>query len=717
MSEADHRRLWILAGSRPWTVTTARAHLAGGDTFWISDAVPPDMTGSAAVQARRLLGCEIDVLVFDAYAGFDPEAFGAAVGAVRGGGRVVLLTPPLARWPDFVDPEHLRIAVHPYGAADVSGRYLRRLVALVRADSALRLVTEGAALPAPEPLAPAAVSANGPCRGADQAAAVAAVCAVAHGHRHRPLVLTSDRGRGKSAALGIAAAQLMSGGALHIVVTAPRRAAVDALFDHAARLLPGARRERATLSWGGSRLEFVAPDALLLHPSPAALLLVDEAAAIPTPLLERMLAHHARIVFATTVHGYEGTGRGFAVRFHGVLARRTPGWRALRLEMPIRWAAHDPVERFVFRALLLDAAPADDAVVVAAQACVVERLDRDRLAADEATLAQLFGLLVLAHYRTSPLDLRHLLDGPNVTVWAVRCGATVVATALTVREGGFDPALARAIYEGRRRPRGHLIAQSLAVHSGFEAAPRLVGERVMRVAVHPARQRQGVGTRLLGAIADWAQDEGCDYVGASFGASAELMAFWRRLEMLPLRLGMTREAASGTHSVIVMRPLSAAGAACYGAIRRRFCGQLPTFVSEVVPDVDAELAAALLQDTPASAAECSAVLDAQDWRDVMSFAFGRRGYETCLVALRKLVTALLGDGSLAQRLPPDAYALLFDKVVRRSGWAALAAGHGLAGRAAAEAALRGALRPLLAGLQQPVVVEESARYDDGAVAL
>ena len=75
MSEADHRRLWILAGSRPWTVTTARAHLAGGDTFWISDAVPPDMTGSAAMQARRLLGCEIGVLVCDAYGGFDPEAF------------------------------------------------------------------------------------------------------------------------------------------------------------------------------------------------------------------------------------------------------------------------------------------------------------------------------------------------------------------------------------------------------------------------------------------------------------------------------------------------------------------------------------------------------------------------------------------------------------------------------------------------------------------
>ncbi|MFP3345534.1 tRNA(Met) cytidine acetyltransferase, partial [Halomonas sp. SIMBA_159] len=80
---------------------------------------------------------------------------------------------------------------------------------------------------------------------------------------------------------------------------------------------------------------------------------VDEAAAIPAPMLQKMLSSYSRVVFASTIHGYEGTGRGFAIKFTSVLDAMTPQWRACSMTSPIRWAAGDPLERWLFETLLL----------------------------------------------------------------------------------------------------------------------------------------------------------------------------------------------------------------------------------------------------------------------------------------------------------------------------------------------------------------------------
>jgi tRNA(Met) cytidine acetyltransferase len=171
---------------------------------------------------------------------------------------LLLLTPPLAVWPRFNDPEHARIVTAPYRVTEVTGRFLQRFVKILGEAPGIVVVEQGKPLPSFVPeSAGSPVEALGPasedfgCRTDDQRRAVVALIKVMTGQRWRPVVLTSDRGRGKSAALGIAAAYLLQQGAKRILVTGPRLDAVTPVFAHAQRLLPQARASRARLQFRG----------------------------------------------------------------------------------------------------------------------------------------------------------------------------------------------------------------------------------------------------------------------------------------------------------------------------------------------------------------------------------------------------------------------------------------------------------------------------------
>ncbi len=55
-----------------------------------------------------------------------------------------------------------------------------------------------------------------------------------------------------------------------------------------------------------------------------------------------------RALLTTTVQGYEGTGRGFLLKFCATLG----DWHHLTLTDPIRWATDDPLERVMDNAML-----------------------------------------------------------------------------------------------------------------------------------------------------------------------------------------------------------------------------------------------------------------------------------------------------------------------------------------------------------------------------
>lgn len=698
------RRVLLLAGARDWVRAGADEILAAVgqpvESAWLGAEAPAGMTAVVAGKVSRLLGQELRLLVVDAYAGFDPDAVGAAIGALVGGGLLVLLTPPLARWERYPDPEHARIAVAPHGPEAVTGRFLRRLARLLAEappEEVYRVEQDRPLPPLPGTLAAPPPAALPPYASEEQRQAVEVLLRVATGRVRRPVVLIADRGRGKSAALGLAAARLLAAGTMRIALTGPRLEAVRAVFEHAVRQLPQARLRPGQLESGQGKLWFVPPDALASERPAADLLLVDEAAAIPVPLLLRLLQHYPRVAFTTTVHGYEGTGRGFLLRFLRALAARTPERRLLRLETPVRWAPHDPLERLSFRLLLLDAEAAPDRAAAAARpdSIRLEWLDRDALVEDEALLSELFGLLLQAHYRTRPFDLRHLLDGPNVEILVQRQGPHVVGAALLALEGGLQPALAAAVQRGERRLRGHLLPQSLAFHLGLAEGAALRCVRIMRLAVHPACRQRGLGRSLLAAVAARAKAGGWDAVGSSFGGDAELLRFWQRCGFQPVRVGMTRGSRSGEHALLVLQALSPLGQSLLASARRQFLRDLPAQLAQPLRDLDPELAVLLLPDDATAAA-----LDADDCRQLVAFAHGRRSYGDSLGALQRLVLAAgaaLAGLSAAQRR------LLLAKVMQGRDWSEVAELGSWPGRAAAEEALRQAVRQLLqqGGLSPP----------------
>ncbi|MUV61267.1 tRNA(Met) cytidine acetyltransferase TmcA domain-containing protein, partial [Halobacterium sp. CBA1126] len=135
---ADERRVLVLAGERAACLSAAERVL---------DELPLPLTGTTLVSTRDALACERvgprnadellgttrDAVVFDAHEDCRPNALGRVVGAVDGGGLLLLLAPPLDEWPARRDAFDEGLAVPPFDVADVAGRFRRRLVDTLRA--------------------------------------------------------------------------------------------------------------------------------------------------------------------------------------------------------------------------------------------------------------------------------------------------------------------------------------------------------------------------------------------------------------------------------------------------------------------------------------------------------------------------------------------------------------------------------------------------------
>jgi len=616
---------------------------------------------------------------------------GAISGSVIGGGILILLLPAITSLPKFDDPNKVTMAIWPHSTTEVGNRFLQRLANLINSSTDIALVDQyhdnqpGSRTKDYSQTPTEGYLQNNACITRDQVLAFEAIQHVADGHRHRPLVLTANRGRGKSAVLGIAAARLLAVPGHQLLITGPRLSATNIVFKHVQALINNGEYAPGKFVVGDSSLQYIAADKLCKQLPACRLLFVDEAAAIPTPMLETMVRHYSRVVFATTTYGYEGTGLGFTLRFTEKLNQLTPGWRQLEMQLPVRWAPNDPVENFLFESLCLDAAPHLDCQLTLQDDIAIEKIDRDTLINDNKLLSEIFGLLILAHYQTQPRDLRYLLDGINLDIFVATHKRHVIGAAIVAHEGGLDDKTAGAVYRGERRVQGHMLAQTLESSIGIQNASLQRYWRIMRIAVHPECRHQGIGSRLLKSIELQAKQQHVDMIGSIFGASREVLSFWKSNNFTPVQVGLKQNASHGTNSITLLKSVSQPGTHIYQQAAAKFPHEFVFHLAERLQSLDSDTVTQVFYMVSSNG---KLSLTTRDWQEIKNYSESLLKYERVAFAVYSLVTQLVLLLDIRQLLDAQAIKLLVTKVVQRKPWAEVVKETELSGRQQAEQILR-----------------------------
>jgi len=540
--------------------------------------------------SNRLLGTTYQGLVLDLTKDLKPNDVGRLVEVAEGGSLVVLLVPKWEEWdtlktlfkmnlcvPQYPEPRHVfitwfkrKIMEHPSHVWDADeGRVIKQ-----ETFESPPYVPRTPEIPEkgqfPRKLYTVALT-------QDQVNVIKYFeWMLGRKKRHRVLIVTADRGRGKSGAVGIGLAGFVhvfpksKNAFVRVIVTSSEPLGVQTLFKLLIKAsqtigMKTKRIEKKGMIYEvhgeGWSVEYWPP--LIAAEKNADLVVVDEAAGIPVPVLHKIWRNHKRSVFATTIHGYEGAGRGFNVRFLPVLKRdKETELKHVTMDEPIRYAKGDPVERWLYDVLLLDAEPAkldkEDKRAIEEGRLKYLRLDPQWLFSKEGeeTLRQLFGIYVLAHYRNEPDDLGMIADAPHHSVRAVATETGKVVGALQLAEEGPIPDdMVVDLLRGGKIP-GNIIPDRFLKHLRVTDFANTRGWRIVRIATHPDVQGMGIGTFGLRNVSEEARERNYDWVASGFGVTEQLLKFWIRSGFLPVHMSPDRNPTSGEFTILVTKPLN-----------------------------------------------------------------------------------------------------------------------------------------------------------------
>ncbi|KAG0150887.1 hypothetical protein CROQUDRAFT_651719 [Cronartium quercuum f. sp. fusiforme G11] len=382
------------------------------------------------------------------------------------------------------------------------------------------------------------------------------------------VALTAARGRGKSAALGMAITAAVAHSYSNIFVTSPSPENLKTVFEFIFKGLDAVGYEEhldydihqsTNPEWNNcvvridifrqhrQTIQYIEPkDYKVL--GQAELVVIDEAAAIPIGLVKNLVGPYL-VFMASTINGYEGTGRSLSLKLIAQLRElsRKPApiiatknrdqddgpsadnstsasshqklklsrtLKEIKLDEPIRYSEGDGVEKWLNELLCLDVQATSSSKTLQGcphpSKCELYYVNRDTLfsyhPASEAFLRRMMALYVASHYKNSPNDLQLMSDAPSHQLYVLlpplkdedhgNLPEPLVVIQVALEGKISRPSVIASLNRGIKAS-GDLIPWTISQQFQDENFPTLSGARIIRIATHPDYVRMGYGARAM----------------------------------------------------------------------------------------------------------------------------------------------------------------------------------------------------------------------------
>ncbi|AWR97529.1 GNAT family N-acetyltransferase [Acidianus sulfidivorans JP7] len=634
--------------------------------------------------SENYLGNTYDLVILDLVDNFQPNYIGRLVDLARGGGLIILYTNNLTFNKLFRNS-----IVRNNSISDIyERRFKRKLyehqgIFIIDNNSFEAKVFTGN-VKKPEKIIPSKILMPKELHeltiSQDQSKALDGIKYIIRGGK-RLVAITAPRGRGKSAVTGLGLAGIIKENLednfeSNIIVTAPSIASSSQIMEFAKKGLQSLNIEftelKSDLGFTRSiegkkfRIIYKPPDAAV--ESNGNLIVVDEAAAIGMSFLSHVLRKWRKIILVTTIHGYEGTGKAFLRYLTNLIKEKKIPVNWITMEKPLRYSEGDPVESWLYDALVLNADinPIPKDIKIAEY----ETLNKEELFNQDEKLRQVYGILVTAHYRNNPDDLMIMADGNHhlIKTISVCDGKYYIAVTQVSEEGELSDELIDTALKGGTFD-GDLIPDRILKHARIRDFGKLKGWRIVRIAVTPEFQGRGFGSKLLELISANAD---VDWIGSSFMGDPKVLNFWIKNNFIPVHVSPRRNEKFGDFPVIVIKPISEKAEKIVNIISLIFKERLLQTLHDIYFDMSPQLARLLLKGNHATKNfEINKIYIAK----ALAFLQGASPYEASADSIHLLTLKYFWSND--QFLDPEEEIILIGKVLQGKPWGVISSETGI----------------------------------------